>query len=226
MQTDAWEKEYKDPTFLTKNDKPQNDILRFVRFLKKQKIQILDKSVLDLGCGTGRNTNYFSELGAICTGLDISKTALDLAKERALKNNLNSKYLLQSMADGLSFKDQSFDIVLDVTSSNSLSEKEREAHIKEVYRVLKKEGVFFFKGLCLDGDLNAKKLLKISPADEKNTYFLKGTMIKERVWTRKDLEDFYGKYFDFIYLDKKISYTTILGKKYKRVFWIAYFSKK
>lgn len=36
-QIQVWEKEYQDPILVTKNEKPQNDVLRFLKYLKKNK---------------------------------------------------------------------------------------------------------------------------------------------------------------------------------------------
>ena len=36
MQAINWEKEYKNSLFVTKKAKPQNDVLRFLRFWKEQ----------------------------------------------------------------------------------------------------------------------------------------------------------------------------------------------
>jgi hypothetical protein len=36
-QGNAWEREYKNPKLITKNDGPQADTLRFFKFLKKEK---------------------------------------------------------------------------------------------------------------------------------------------------------------------------------------------
>jgi SAM-dependent methyltransferase len=226
MQTDAWEREYRNPKFLTIALKPQEDILRFVKFLKKKKFDLSGK-LLDLGCGTGRNSNFFAELGFSVCGFDISKTAIDVAKKTAIEKQLSSvNYGLKNIGVAFDFPDESFDLILDVTSSNSLNENERDVYIKEVYRLLKKDGYFFFKGLCLESDKNAKTLIKNFPGKEKDTYFLKDIGLFERVWTKKDLQDFYGNFFDFDFLDKKSSYQTMSSVKYKRNFWIAYLKKK
>lgn len=225
MQKDVWEREYQNPKFLTKADKPQNDILRFVKFLKKKEFTFKSIKVLDLGCGTGRNSNFFAGLGADVVGIDISKTAIGLAKERAVEEGLNVSYILDTIGKNLPFEDNVFDIILDVTSSNSLDEKEREIYIEEVNRVLKKDGIFFFKGLCLEADQNAKQLIKTSPGKEKDTYFIKEIGLTEKVWSKEDLISFYRKYFKFDHLERKTSYLQIGGRLYKRNFWIAYLTK-
>ena len=83
-QSKAWEREYRNPKLVTKNEGPQKDTLNFIKFLKKEEKFILeDKTILDLGSGTGRNSNYLAELGNNVIGIEISKTALTLAKDRA-----------------------------------------------------------------------------------------------------------------------------------------------
>ena len=82
-QGNIWEREYRNPKLVTKNDGPQADTLRFLKFLKKdRKYKIEDRTILDLGCGTGRNANYLAEDNKLI-GIEISKTAINLAKERA-----------------------------------------------------------------------------------------------------------------------------------------------
>jgi SAM-dependent methyltransferase len=225
IQTDTWEREYQNPKFLTKYDRPQKDTLRFFKFLKKQGFDFKDLRVLDLGCGTGRNSNFFASKGCQVFGFEISKTAINLAKERAKEEGVVVDYRLESMTNLNSFPSEYFDVVLDVTSSNSLNEADREVYVNEVNRVLKKTGFFFFKGLCLDGDLNAKNLLKNSKGQEKDAYFIKEIGLTERVWSAKDLKEYYGRFFEFIYLEKKTSYLQMLDRQYKRNFWIGYMRK-
>ena len=236
-QEKVWDREYKKSTFLTKENKPQSDVVRFVKWLKENSPELCEgfitnkaivTTVLDLGCGTGRNSYYFAELGADVTGIEISKTALDIAKA-----NLNIDgnqiyaiaYIKQSIGEKLPFEDESFDILLDVTSSNSLSESERDIYLFETNRVLKHGGYFFTKALCKEGDENAKTLLKKSPGKGKDTYIMPDTNIEERVWSKNDFVKTYEKYFKIISLDKKTSYTRMNDRVYKRNFWIAYLQK-
>lgn len=225
-QERVWDREYKKSTFLTKENKPQSDVVRFVQFLKKeQKINTEGLFVIDLGCGVGRNSFYFAEMGNNVTGIEISKTALDIARKNALDAGLDINYIKQSIGDELGFKDGSFDIALDITSSNSLSESERFVFLSETKRVLKDDGYFFTKALCKDGDDNAKFLLKNNPGKERDTYIMPETEIVERVWTKDDFVSEYSKYFEIISLEKKTSYTKIKDRSYKRNFWIVYMKK-
>jgi SAM-dependent methyltransferase len=225
-QEKEWDKEYRESTFLTKENEPQTDVVRFVKFLRKsEKVDLENLFVLDLGSGAGRNSFYFFEMGAEVVGFEISDTAIEIAKNFAQKAGRYIEYKKQSIGKIFPCEDNSFDIVLDVTSSNSLSEVEREVYLIETHRVLKDDGYFFVKALCKDADDNAKNLLKNSPGSEKDTYILPETKITERVWTMQDFVATYEKYFTILHLEKKTSYTHMSDRLYKRNFWIGYLKR-
>ncbi len=222
-QEKEWEAEYRDSSFLTKENEPQNDVARFVKFLRKsEKIDLENLKVLDLGSGVGRNSFYFSEMGAEALGFEISDTAIGIAKNFALSAGRRITYKKQNIGQAFPLPDDWADIALDVTSSNSLTEAEREIYLSETARVLKPCGYFLVKALCKDADDNAKNLLKNSPGPEKDTYILPETHITERVWTMQDFVATYEKYFTILHLEKKQSYTRMNGRLFKRNFWIAY----
>ena len=225
-QGNTWEREYKNPKLVTKNDGPQADTLRFLKFLKKeQKYKVEDRSILDLGCGTGRNANYLAERGNNVIGIEISKTALSLAKDRAQDLGVNVDYRLGDIGEKYDIEDDSIDIIIDVTSSNSLNDVGREIYLSEVNRVLKNDGYFFVRALCKDGNQNVKNLLKTSPGKEYDTYIIKEIGLTERVFSREDFTKTYSKYFKILNLEKKTSYTTFNGRIYKRDYWLAYLTK-
>jgi SAM-dependent methyltransferase len=221
-QGNVWEKEYRNPKLVTKKDEPQKDVLRFFKFLKKEHNFILeDKKVLDLGCGTGRNSNYIASLGNSLIGIEISKTAISLAKERASSLGLKVDYRLGDIGEPFDIPKSSVDLVLDVTSSNSLNEKGRKIYLEETHRVLKDGGFFFVRALAKDGNKNVKFLLKNSPGKEYDTYIIKEMGLTERVFSRKDFIETYEKYFKILYLEKKTSYTKFNDRVYKRDYWLA-----
>ena len=225
-QGNVWDREYKSPLFVTKNDGPQADTLRFLKFLKKeQKYKIVDRVILDLGCGTGRNANYLAEPGNKIIGIEISKTALNLAINRARELGLDVDYRLGDIGELYDIADNSIDIILDVTSSNSLNEKGREIYLKETNRVLKTGSYFFVRALAKDGNKNVKNLLKQSPGKEYDTYIIKEIGLTERVFSRADFTKMYSQFFKILHLEKKANYTTFNNRIYKRDYWLAYMSK-
>jgi SAM-dependent methyltransferase len=221
-----WEKEYRNPLFVTKKDGPQADTLRFLKFLKKEeKYKVEGRTILDLGSGTGRNANYLAEMGNKVIGIEISKTALEIAKARARELSLAVLYRLGDIGEKYDIPDNSVDIVLDVTSSNSLDEAGREIYLSETNRVLKIGGYFFVRALCKDGNKNVKNLLKLSPGREHNTYIIKENGLTERVFSREDFVKMYGKYFKILSLEKKTNYSTFNNRLYKRDYWLGYLTK-
>ena len=231
-QKNAWDREYRNPKLVTGKEDPQADTLRFFKFLKKdQKYKVEDRVALDLGCGTGRNSNYLSEMGNKVIGIEISSVALMLAKNRAKDLGINVDYRLGDIGAKYDLKDSSVDVILDVTSSNSLDEKGREIYLEEMNRVLKTGGpacaggYIFVRALCKDGNKNVKNLLKMSPGKEYDTYIIKEIGLTERVFSRDDFVKMYGKYFKILSLEKKTSYTTFDNRIYKRDYWLAYLQK-
>lgn len=227
MQYSVWEKEYRNPKLVTGYDQPQAFFLKFLKDIKKGKIPSTPVTgsfeglrVLDLGSGTGRNTNYLAQNGALATGIEISGTAIELARKRAKEMGLPVEYIKQSIGEKYPFEREAFDLVIDITSSNSLDEKEREVYLAEVKRVLKKDGIFFVRALCKDGDKNAKFLLKNNPGKEKDTYIMPDTGLVERVFSKEDLAETYSKYFEILKIEKTESYSAVGGRKFKRNFWL------
>jgi SAM-dependent methyltransferase len=139
----AWEEEYQQFKLVVNplEDRPQSNLAVFLKYLKrKEKINIADLAVLDLGSGVGRNSTFLAGEGAKVVGLEFSRNALGLAQARAKDAGVTVDYREHDIGAPYPFPDQSFDLVLDITSSNSLNTKGRETYLSEVARVLKRGG--------------------------------------------------------------------------------------
>jgi len=55
------------------------------------------KSILDVGCGTGSHSVILSKRGYNVTGIDISKTMIKKAKEKAKKEKVKTEFFVQDM---------------------------------------------------------------------------------------------------------------------------------
>ncbi len=230
MQEHAWEKEYRKPKLVTGGDEPQTCVRDFVRFLRKvAKVNLDNLRVLDLGSGGGKNSIYLAEHGAIVTGMEIADTAIAKARARVRELGLptasSPTFLKHSIGTLYPFTDQSFDLLLDITSSNSLDKSERGVYLKECHRVLATHGHFFVRALCKDGDENAKNLLKQSPGPEPETYYMPELDLFERVFSREDFIATYSPFFTILSLEKSTQYTRFNNQSYKRNFWLAYLKK-
>jgi len=251
MQKDIWEKEYKNPKLVTGWNEPQTSVKDFLRWLRRESggkrgqengLPLENLRVLDLGCGNGKNANYIASLdsGNHVVGVDISETALEQAREARDKLVAEGKlekdqveYIHANIGEPLKFSASSndkkcisesafFDLALDVTSSNSLSENERAIYLAEVHRLLKPGGWFFIRALCKDGDRNAQSLLKLHPGTEKDTYIMPEMGLVERVFSKQDFIDMYAPFFKIVHLEKETHYSQFAGQSYKRNFWVGY----
>lgn len=224
-QADIWEKEYRNPKLITNSDEPQLDFKHFIKWLRKnQHVDLEGLRVLDLGSGTGKNSLFLAERGSEVVGIELSKTAVRIAKERAEERGIQAHFQTGDIGTTIPYEDASFDLILDVVSSNSLNEAERRVYVKEMLRVLKPGGNVFVKALCKDGDKNALNLIEKFPGNEKDTYVMPGTGITERVWSKDDIAELYKK-FELLSLERKSSYTMFEGKPFKRQFWLCYLQK-
>ena len=96
---------------------------------------------LDLCCGAATNTVYLAQNGLEVTGIDISKTAIEIAKKKAHQAKVHISFISESFID-LSFSDGEFDFVFDMGCFHHVEVEERAKFIAGVHRVLRESGVY------------------------------------------------------------------------------------
>lgn len=167
-----WDHEYSHADHLALSTNPSGDLAKFTRWIeRRERTDILspDASVLDVGCGNGRNLIFLSKtFGVKGHGFDISKNAV--AQAVTASEGLPLSFNTQSASNLLPVEDESQSLVLDMMTSHFLNKKERETLRNEIYRVLKPGGFLFMKTFLGDGDLHTKRLLETEPGKEPGSY--------------------------------------------------------
>ena len=110
--------------------------ISFFRFINKN----LAGKALEIGCGIGKTTNLLAEKypSLIITAIDYDLGQIKIAnKNKKLKN---AKFQ-QGNAVNLKFKNSSFDYAIETNTFHHI--KNYSKAIKEVYRVVKKNGTFY-----------------------------------------------------------------------------------
>ena len=115
----------------------KSEKLIFNKYVKK------DAKILDLGCGAGRTTINLYKIGYNnIIGIDNAKKQLKIAKDYTKKTNLPISFI-KCNAKRLPFKNQIFDIAF-FSFNGLMTIKKKEKVFDEIYRILKKDGLFIF----------------------------------------------------------------------------------
>jgi len=101
-------------------------------------LQLEGKSVLDIGCGSGRWCRILAEKGAYVTGVDISEQAIALARRATMNDKI--RFLVSSIAD-LELPHHSFDVITCVTVlQHVVDPDELERSLSIIKQLLKPHG--------------------------------------------------------------------------------------
>jgi SAM-dependent methyltransferase len=118
------------------------------------------RELLEVGCGIGTDLVRFARGGAIVTGIDLSSTAIDLAKRNFALHGLQPRALDVANGEALPFPDASFDVVYGHGVIQYTADPERL--IRECHRVLRPGGDGIFMVYNRWSWLNAlSKLMKV-----------------------------------------------------------------
>ena len=106
-----------------------------------EKIGIKGKRILEIGCGTGSTTLALAEQGAIVTGLDISESAIQIAKKRLDIYGVNANF---EVANATEIKEKNnnrkWDIIIFFASLEHMTNQERIVSIQNAYNILNDGG--------------------------------------------------------------------------------------
>ncbi len=97
------------------------------------------KRVLEVGCGRGSLSCYFSNTAYDCTLLDKSEKVIDIAKTIFKNNKLNAEFITGD-ANKLPFDDKTFDIVFSIGLLEHFEDIEKP--MQEQMRILDAGGLF------------------------------------------------------------------------------------
>lgn len=148
-KSNLWDKEYAEHNIASSFKGTISRSVTFLKeFLEKSGRSLTGLRVLDCGCGNGRNAIPLAIMGNSVFGIDISENAIkDMFDKIQSHKKLRGKLVFSrnSMADPLKFPRNYFDVVADITSFDILlGEEEIDTHRKEVWRVLKSNGLFLY----------------------------------------------------------------------------------
>lgn len=185
-----------------KSKYPEPALLEFIKFLKQNKV---NGKVLDLGCGNGRNCVAFAKQGFDVCGIDVSESAIDLAKKNAKESNVFVN-LKRGSVFNLPYKEKQFEVIIDFGLLHHLRKSQWQKYRKNILRVLKQNGYY-----CLNCFSSATKT-KLKP---KNRNWRIIGKHYDHFFTISELRSFFSRDFKILRIIKsqnkrtKIRFLTI-----------------
>ncbi len=112
----------------------------FSELMEEEKNYNGGKRVLEIGCGRGSLSCYFSDAGFDCNLVDLSAKVLDVAEGIFKKNHLKAKFTVGD-ANNLDMPNNSFDVIYSIGLLEHFEDIEKP--LKEQIRVLDDGGIWF-----------------------------------------------------------------------------------
>jgi ubiquinone/menaquinone biosynthesis C-methylase UbiE len=135
--------------------------------------------LLEVGCGIGTDLVRFARGGAIVTGVDLSKTAIDLARQNFELHGVSAARLEIANAEALPFAENAFDMVYGHGVIQYTADP--AALVGECHRVLRPGGQAIFMVYNRVSWLNAlSKLMKVELEHEDAPVLRKFTIAEFR----------------------------------------------
>ena len=178
-----------------------------------------DKSVLEIGCGSGIDAMEFARNGALVTATDITENAVRLTMEMAKEAGFDIQ-VVKVPANGLPFQNSSFDCCYSFGVLHHIPNI--SAVMDEIYRVLKPGGQFMGMVYNRDSLLFAYSIFYLHYRDGTDLDEL-ASMYSERnigcpytkCYTKDEAKDFFGQWFQNVTVEVK--YNTIDTQEQRKV---------
>jgi tellurite methyltransferase len=133
----AWEKRWIDTETRQQWLTPEPLVVDSVPFLRDRGVE----TVLDIGCGVGRHALFLAQHGFRVTGMDLSRSGINIASEAASDAGVKIDFQLGDFTD-LPCPNRSFDLALAWNVIYHGDKNIVRTAIAEIHRVLQPDGLF------------------------------------------------------------------------------------
>lgn len=104
--------------------------------------------ILELGCGVGRDAEFFAEKGHRIIATDASEIVIEQDKQHF--PTLSNSFEVLDMLEALPYRKESFDVVYANLSLHYYSDENTRRMIEDIARVLKPKGLLVFACKSVD----------------------------------------------------------------------------
>jgi len=127
------------------------DTKRFLTDVLAQPWCPKDGKVIELGCGTGPILKWICKKDFSGLGIDVSKTAITMAREQS--KGLNTRFKQADICRSGFEKAGKFDLAVDGHCLHCIIRyRDRKAFLKNSFKILKKGGIFIVMTMCSPAD--------------------------------------------------------------------------
>lgn len=120
-----------------------NNLIELMDFL-----EIKQGKALELGSGAGDLSIKLHDLGFDVTGVEISETAVEWARQKAG----NIRFIHQSVTESQLLENETFDLILDGNCLHCLFDDDRVKLYDNISRLLKPEGYFYVASVIANNE--------------------------------------------------------------------------
>ena len=138
-----------------KIDNPSRFAMYVSSYLKK------GKTLLDIGCGNGRDSIYFAGLGVKVIGIDASNVAID---KLSLSEKSGLRFLCDDFVNSSIYMNK-FNYCYSRFSLHAITARQEEILLRNIYHCLEKDGILFIETRSINDELCGKGVCV-----EKNAY--------------------------------------------------------
>jgi cyclopropane fatty-acyl-phospholipid synthase-like methyltransferase len=111
-------------------------------------------TLLELGCGNGRDCLYFAKKGIQVTAIDESEFSIKNLQEKYLQTGI--KFIADDFVVSKELTETQYDYIYSRFTVHSISEEQQEILFKNVYNALNKDGLFMIEVRSIYDELFGK----------------------------------------------------------------------
>ncbi|SEL18499.1 Methyltransferase domain-containing protein [Maribacter orientalis] len=168
--------------------------------LEQKALKICQGEILDVGCGAGSHSLYLQNKGLSVTSLDSSPGAIEVSKQRGLKNTINENFL--------NFEGKTFDTILILMNGVGLAGTLHclEKFFEKLKSLLKTDGQIL---------LDSSDIIYMFENDEDGGYWIPedvnyyGEVSFSMEYKNKKSETFPWLYVDYNTLQRAANYSNL-----------------